>query len=272
MLQQAKAYFAEVELSRQQRLAQTTGPLTVPVTPALLALNADLSNWDPKLFVTIDERWRQVGDWSRTELKTTASLRIAGDRLFAAYKTQEPQALENSGASLQNLFKTGGALDVMLGTDPKADPARRSAASGDIRLLVSLVRGKPTAVLYRPVANTGARNSVTFESPIGKLRFDDVEDVSDYVQLASGSADPASPSAGNFEFSIPLKVLGLRPAPGTELRGDVGLLRGDGVRTIQRVYWSNKATGLVSDLPSEAELSPQLWGRMKFVADVEFHN
>jgi len=272
VLQQAKAYFDELEISRQQRLAQATGPLTVPVSPAPRALNADLSNWDPKLFVIIDERWKQVGDWSRTELKTTASLRIAGDRLFAAFKTQDPEALVNSGGSPENLFKTGGALDVMLGIDPEADPVRRSAASGDIRLLVSLVRGKPTAVLYRPIAKTGERNPATFESPISKLSFDDVEDVSAYVQLAKGSADPSTSSAGNFVFSIPLKVLGLSPTPGMELRGDVGLLRGDGVRAIQRVYWSNKATGLVSDAPSEAELTPQLWGRMKFVADVEFHN
>ncbi len=62
-------------------------------------------------------------------------------------------------------------------------------------------------------------------------------------------------------------MLGLKPAPGTTLRGDLGLLRGDGLRTTQRVYWSNKASGLVSDIPSEAELTPQLWGTLKFVAD-----
>jgi hypothetical protein len=45
------------------------------------------------------------------------------------------------------------------------------------------------------------------------------------------------------------------------------VLRGDGQKTVQRVYWSNKATGLVSDIPSEAELTPQLWGTFKFVLD-----
>ena len=26
------------------------------------------------------------------------------------------------------------------------------------------------------------------------------------------------------------------------------------------VYWSNKATGITADVPSEAELTPGLWG------------
>jgi len=104
------------------------------------------------------------------------------------------------------------------------------------------------------------------------LRFDDVEDVSAYVQLAEGVANSAiGASAGDFEFSIPLRLLGLNPVPGTELRGDIGLLRGDGIQTKQRVYWSNKATGLVSDIPSEAELTPDLWGRIRFVLNSETH-
>jgi hypothetical protein len=39
----------------------------------------------------------------------------------------------------------------------------------------------------------------------------------------------------------------------------IGLLRGNGFQTLQRVYWSNKATGITADVPSEAELTPQLW-------------
>jgi len=269
MLEQAKAYFNTVEFSRQ-RTAQASSTLTAPVDTAPLTLSGDLSEWDSKLFVTIDERSKLAGNWGRTKLQTLAAVRVAGDRLFVAFKTGDPQALENSGVSLQNLFKTGGGLDLMLATNPSSDPQRRSAAPGDVRLLVSLVKGKPVAVLYRPVATTGPRNSATFESPLRTLRFDDVEDVSNYVQFAKGIANSTTgASAGDFEFSIPLRILGLNPMPGTELRGDIGLLRGDGVRTTQRVYWSNKATGLVSDIPSEAELTPQLWGQFRFVVDAQ---
>jgi hypothetical protein len=175
--------------------------------------------------------------------------------------------LENSGTSWQNLFKTGGALDLMLSTDPNSDPHRKSPVAGDIRLLVCLVKGKPTAVLYRPVANRGSKNGVLFESPLRSLRFDDVEDVSSSVQVAIGTKAATNVGTGDFEVAIPLSILGLSPVPGETLRGDVGLLRGDGLRTTQRVYWSNKATGLVSDIPSEASLTPQLWGTLLLVRE-----
>jgi hypothetical protein len=155
----------------------------------------------------------------------------------------------------------------MLATDPNANPQRKSAAAGDMRLLIALVKGNPVAVLYRPVDPGGRKNSTLFESPLRTIRFDDVEDVSSSTQLVkqSNSSNANSPSDTSFLFSIPLSVLGLKPAPGLALRGDIGVLRGDGLKTVQRVYWSNKATGLVSDVPSEAELTPQLWGNLKFV-------
>jgi hypothetical protein len=268
ILEQARIYFANFELSRH-RAAQVSQTLIVPVSAGLLPMDANLPKWDPKQFVTIDEQTKQVGDWGRSKTQTSAALRIGGDRLYVAFKTGDPRALDNSATSLQNLFKTGGGLDLMLATNPGSDPQRKSPGSGDIRLLVSSVRGKPVAVLYRQVAAEGPKNSVLFESPLRTLRFDDVEDVTRSLQLVAGRSGGSSNSAaaGNFEFSIPLETLGLKPAPGMNLRGDVGLLRGDGLRTTQRVYWSNKASGLVSDVPSEAELTPQLWGDLKLVLD-----
>jgi hypothetical protein len=271
-LAQAKEFFTGKESARQ-RAESTSDALIIPVSTKPLTLDGRLTEWDPKQFVTIDERTQQQGDWQQKKSQTTAAIRIAGDRLYIALKTADAHALDNSGTSLPNLFKTGGAFDLMLGTDPNSDTQRKSAAAGDLRLLVALVKGMPVAVLYRPVAPSGRKNSTLFESPLRTIRFDDVEDVSRYVQLIKGTdASPANGSSNsNFEFSLPLEVLGLKPTPGLTLRGDIGVLRGDGLRTVQRVYWSNKATGLVSDVPSEAELTPQLWGTLKFVLDTQDH-
>jgi hypothetical protein len=273
VLEQARAFSLMSESSRRQHSESASNTLSVPISAAPLKLDGDLSLWNPKQFVTIDERLNQVGNWGQTKIRTEAALRVGGDRLYAALRTGDPRALENSGRSLQNLFKTGGGLDLMLSTNPNSDPKRKSPAPGDIRLLVSLVKSKPVAILYRPVAITGPRNRTTFASPLRTLAFDDVEDVSQYVQLVEGpQANRGSKAAtGDFEFSIPLQVLNLKPLPGTTLRGDIGLLRGDGLQTTQRVYWSNKASGLVSDVPSEAELTPQLWGTLKFVSDSNAH-
>ena len=69
---------------------------------------------------------------------------------------------------------------------------------------------------------------------------------------------------GNYEISIPLSVLGLPAKPAARLKGDLGVLRGNGFQTLQRVYWCNKASGITADVPSEAELTPRLWGLWEF--------
>jgi hypothetical protein len=33
---------------------------------------------------------------------------------------------------------------------------------------------------------------------------------------------------------------------------------------MKRVYWCNKTSGFTADVPSEAELTPRLWGLWEF--------
>ena len=187
----------------------------------------------------------------------TAAVAVAGDRLHAAFRTGDPNLLRNSGEMPTALFRTGGALDLMIGTDPNADPGRQQPVAGDVRLLVTQVKGQTRAILYRAVV-PGTKEPVPFSSPWRTITLDRVEDVSGQVRLAGAE--------GNYEISVPLEILGLHPREGETLRGDVGILRGDGFQTLQRVYWSNKATGLTSDVPSEAMLTPGLWGKWQFQA------
>ena len=112
-------------------------------------------------------------------------------------------------------------------------------------------------MLYRAVV-PGTKEPVPFSSPWRTLTLDSVEDVSADVQLAG--------TGGNYELSIPLATLGLKPTAGQSLKGDIGILRGNGSTTTARVYWSNKATGITSDVPSEAALTPLLWGRLELKA------
>jgi len=147
---------------------------------------------------------------------------------------------------MQNLFKSGGALDLMI-----------DAVPGGERLLVTLVNGKTAAMLYRPHDPASKTQPVQFSSPLSTIAFDLVEDVSNQVKLTADKT-------GDYEFSVPLSVLGLSPTANQTIKGDIGLLRGDGVQTLQRVYWRNKATGIVSDTPSEAALTPSLWGEFTF--------
>jgi hypothetical protein len=165
--------------------------------------------------------------------------------------------LENTGKDPRYLFKSGGALDIMLGTDPKAPASRSGPVAGDTRVVLALVDGKPVATLYRAVAADAPKaEHVLFESPIGKVAFDQVRSISEQVRLCSVK--------GNVECAVPLKVLGLKPTVGTTISADVGILRGREGKTVQRSYWTNKSTVLVSDLPSEARLQPARWGSWVF--------
>jgi hypothetical protein len=253
-LRQAQSFLTQREASRQSLL----GPQTLDVKiqagpqPQLKDLAASLQSAQ---WATVDSRITQVG-WNRKSDVVEAAISISGDRLFADFRTNDPNLLANSGAVTNAPFKTGGALDLMIGTDPKANPKRSKPVAGDIRLLVYQVKGQTKALLYRAVV-PGTRNPVPFSSPSQTITLDQVQDVSDQVQLFSAN--------GNYAFSIPLKTLGLSPAAGQSVKADIGILRGNnGIQTNQRAYWSNKATGITSDVPSEAELTPELWGTWVF--------
>ncbi|MDQ2799910.1 MAG: PA14 domain-containing protein, partial [Armatimonadota bacterium] len=232
LLGEAQAYFVATEAARQASEAAKQMPLTVALRSNAPTVDGKLDEWPKDAFVPIDA-------------KTSAALAVSGDRLYAAFRTGDDRLLDNAGGSLPLLFKTGGALDIQL-----------DAVSGGERLLVTQVKGKPTAVLYRPHVPGTTSEPIAFSSPQRTLRFDRVDDVSSQVTLAGRD--------GNYELSVPLSVLGLTATAGQTLHGDLGILRGNGFQTLQRIYWHNKATGLVSDIPSEAELTPQLWGTWMF--------
>jgi hypothetical protein len=209
------------------------------------AVDGDLTDWPA------EARWMRIDD------RTEAAAVVDAKALYLAYRTADPQLLDNAGGDPRYLFKTGGALDLMLGTSPQAPRDRRAPEAGDLRLLVTRTGGRTAAVLFRAVA-PGAPEAgrSTFESPIGKVTFAEVRPIGDAVRLAQ--------DGGQYEVAIPLEAIGLRPAPGDEILADVGVLRGREGRTMQRVYWSNPDTTLISDLPGEARLSPGAWGLWRF--------
>ncbi len=250
----AETWLVDAERRRQQTAGQPT--LRVPVK-AGVTVDGKLDDWAGADWAVIDRSGTAAYfDSNSRPYDITAAVRISGDKLAVAFRTNMKDLLRNSGELPQALFKNGGCLDVMLGTNPAADPDRRDAVTGDVRLLITQVDGKPRAVLYRAVV-PGTKTPVPFSSPSRTITLDEVADVSDQLEFAAGDD-------GVFEIAIPLSVLHLSPQPGMKIKADLGVLRGDGVSTLARVYWSNKATAIVSDVPSEAQLTPALWGNWIF--------
>jgi hypothetical protein len=216
--------------------------LTVTLRDQGVRVDGDLADWPA------DTQWAQL------DVRASGAVLLTHDRLYAAFKTGNLNALANAGSDPTNLFKYGGALDLMIG--PGANKDRTEPMAGDLRLLVTRVKGQTKALLYRAVVpGTAPERRTLFASPVGKVFFDAVADVSDKVELGQ--------SGGDFELSVLLSVLGLVPQSGQKWLGDIGLLRGDGAQTTQRVYWANRNTLIVSDIPSEARLQPAQWGFWK---------
>ena len=183
-----------------------------------------------------------------------------GRYLYFAYTCREDgSSMKNSGKDLTTLFETGGAIDLMLQTDAKADPSRRSAARGDIRLLFAERGGKVVCVKYdyvNPKAPKSAR--VDFESDVAKTT------VASITELKHISAW-AEHNKGLFTLRAVLPLSSIAKRIPNETRLDVGRITGDpsGTVSIERIYWSNKATALMSDRPTQAGVEPRLWGKAK---------
>lgn len=256
---EAQRWVLDREAARQAEFGRSV--LSAVIHPTgHLKTDGQPDDWSNADWVDIDKRGVRANFNSNSQpFNVSGSLAISGERLHAAWRTTLKDLLRNSGEIPHALFKTGGALDLMLATNPAADPKRRSPVAGDLRLLVAQVDGKPRAVLYEPVSPGATGEKIPFSSPWRTITFDRVEDVSDRIELATDGQ-------GFYEVSIPLKTLGLKATAGQRIQADIGILRGNGTETTARSYWSNKATGITADVPSEAALTPHLWGTIQWTA------
>lgn len=184
-----------------------------------------------------------------------------GKNLYLVYDVTADRPFQNNGQIVKQMFNTGDCVDLMFGVNSNADARRKEGAAGDNRLLLTLRDGKPLAVLYKQVDPTRTW-PVAFVSPSRAIYFGNVIELQD-AQLAV----TRSRTGYVLTASVPLATLGIKPdLASSYLIGDVGVIfgseSGNGARL--RLYWANKATAITSDIPSEAALMPENWGRFLF--------
>src|SRR5262249_29176334 len=140
-----------------------TQVLRVAVASKPPTVDGKLDDWSGAQWATVDQRGTKANFNSNSlPYDVSAALAISGDRLYAAFRSNEKDLLQNAGDAGNGLFKTGGALDVMLG--PGGNRPGDGAMEGDLRLLVTRVAGKTRALLYRAVV-PGTKEPAKFSSP-----------------------------------------------------------------------------------------------------------
>ena len=253
----AQHYLEVKGIDTCQRFEQPLVITDADVAAATRALNAGTSREKERPVIYVG-RTSAVGVTLTTMRKPGRDADIAlhtdGTHLYIMAQVQDETPMVNDGQNWQTPFITGDCVDIMLATDPKADPARRNAAMGDIRLILTELRGEPLAVLYRPVTGGAA-------APVQML----ATTIDEVLRLPAD----CNPVIRRYEASyvlsarIPLATLGLSAAHG-ELYGDVGVIYGDatGRDRDQRLYYYNTSTTMISDLTTEASLNPDKWGRI----------
>ena len=190
------------------------------------------------------------------------SFQVCRDKhnLYLRYDIRGAGPFANTGNQWDRLFKTGACVDLMLGLDPAADPARRAPVAGDKRILVGATKGKPTVVLYDAVVpNAKPDEKLEVTSPTGRTEFD----VARVLDAATARVDGSV-----VEVTLPLAAIGLDAKPGTRIKLDWGVLETDkaAASVLRRSYWSNTTTTTLADAPTEARLEPDLWGYAIFTA------
>ena len=179
------------------------------------------------------------------------SAAMAHDRqkLAVAWRVADETPWQNGEQRYTHAFIGGDAVDLQLEV-----PGR-----GPIRLLIASIGGEDTAVYWQENADQpeNATTYVVANNPGNATRFDLVKRLSDAkVQVRRDE--------GGYSvlLQVPMDALGLDDAMGEQIKGVVGVIYSDpsGTNRAARLYWHDKDTGMVSDVPTEARLSPTNWG------------
>src|SRR5262249_48279597 len=123
-------------------------------------------------------------------------------RLYLLYHaTGAEAAFENRGTNVQELFHTGDALDLQLQTRTGLGADRTNPVPGDIRLVFSMLAGKPVCVLYEYHADDLLLLPVTFKGSGGTVSCDKVAPIPDALVEVRRADQELT-----IEASVPLKA------------------------------------------------------------------
>ena len=210
---------------------------------------ADLAKSQPLLPGATDVLVKMPGDasrWFRTALAQD------GKDLVVVWQVADTSPWKNGSTRFTHAFIGGDCVDLKLDV-----PGR-----GPLRLLVAPLAGKDT-VIYSQAKAAQAEAKVTYmvgNNPANATNLDVVQVLGSAKAMTRVGMDGYS-----VLLRVPLADIGLDPAAAAKLTGIIGVIYSDpqGTNRVARMYWHDKATDLVSDVPSEARLNPASWGTIQ---------
>lgn len=172
-----------------------------------------------------------------------------GTNLAIAYQVNDQNPWKNGEGRFTHAFIGGDAVDLQVNI-----PGR-----GEIRLLAAPLGKENTVIYWQKKAKT-KENSTTYvvsNNEANAQTFDIVKRLeSAKISVKTG------PGGYTVLITLPLADLGLEPGKVETLKGIAGVIFSDptGTNRASRIYWYDKTTGMVSDVPTESRLDAKSWG------------
>ena len=193
----------------------------------------------------------------------SGSIRVAYDNnnLYVYAEVADASPFMNSTEDYIKLFKGGDAIDLFI--SPSGNNSS-PAVDGDMRILIGKVNGQNAVTVTKEKDSTSdGKYSFVYKTEAALTPVDT-------VKLVNGAVVMVETYDGGYtlEASIPLAELGLKVPENADIFGDLGFIfsdeAGKGNRARMYYYNNNSEVGLNSDIPSEARLYTNHWGKIKF--------
>ena len=197
---------------------------------------------------------------ARVGLEEKAKVKMYWDKkaLYVNFEIRDNSPWKNRANDMKLLFKGGDAVDVSI--RPSMNIEDKNAINGDVRFIGGIFNDRNVVLEMREkAANCLTSDKHIYSSPVSTFVFESVREskkVDIEAQILNNKV--------NVMMTIPWSEIGLTPREGLKFRGDLGIILSNTEASVNvaRIYWSNKNTNLVNDIPHEAKLEPSSWGEM----------
>ena len=179
-----------------------------------------------------------------------AAMAHDGETLAVVFDVADGSPWVNGETRFTHAFIGGDAVDVQLDT-----------SLGPVRLLAAPVAGQDTTVLWQRDGEPENAQPITYvvpNNPANARTFAGVRPAPE-AAITHRTGD----AGYTVLIRVPLDTLGLKP-DAADLRGVLGVIYSDpaGQNRVARLYWHDKETDMVSDVPTESAMNVERWGEI----------